>query len=465
MPRLAIAMTLFLGLYIVLVVPSAAWPTNNLILSLVAGWLYALLALGLAAEVTELILALCWPPPTLQLSKAAPPRQKVAVLITVCDDWTIGNLRGLHPLSRAGYDVFVLDDSSLPAVLPSELLHRAVHVRRGQRSGAKGGNLNHWLWQYGNPYEYSVVLDADSSISTEVIDHLVLAAEHPENARVALFQSKVEPIAQASLFARVLAAGARPRARVLDRVHGPMGLLLSQGHNQLLRLGPVRSLGGFDETSTSEDTVLSLDLVATGWQIALVNVWSHDTEPDTVAAYTRRTVRWARQTVELFNHSWRPVPLRLKLLLCRHLLAYLLPLFSVGLLTMSLWSGPTRLSDSSRFLMAALTLQKGYFLYSVTLWSILSISGLLLILRMVVARQEGVPWRTQLLTAVFGGAPLTRSCLFPLLPPLSYRSWAGACDSCPLTTGTLAEVTDLGEHDLVGLSEVPYCSVHFWSVH
>src|SRR5437868_9948271 len=113
--------------------------------------------------------------------------------------------------------------------------------------------------------------------------------------------------------AKILATGARPRMRVMERVHGPLGLLLSFGHNQLIRLQPVREFGGFEETLTNEDTVLSLRLAAAGQRAALVDVWTTDTEPATVSAYIRRTLRWARQTVELVHYPWAGVPLRLKI--------------------------------------------------------------------------------------------------------------------------------------------------------
>lgn len=414
MSRTSSAVTLFLALYGLLVIPWIFWPSGNSAFALLVFSLYSLLAVGLAADVTEVVLALCWP-------KCSPPRLKArvretptAVLMTVCDDASPRHLGCLRPLAMAGYDVYLLDDSTAPLSLPEDLRKCVTHVRRGNgRAGAKAGNLNHWLKHYGKRYEYAVLLDADSEMSAHAVETLVLTAEHRANARVAIFQAKIESADSKSLFARMLSAGARPRARVMERVHGPLRLLLSFGHNQLLRLGPIRAIGGFNERLTSEDTSLSLELAAGGWQTRLVDVWTRDTDPESVAAYVRRTTRWARQTVELFHQPWRDVPLRLKLLLCRHLLCYTLPIVGILLLGISLWTGPDTPEKAWRFLAASFSFTDGYEVYGLALWPACAVFLLHTVLRLVIARLEGVSWRLLLLSLILGNAPFA-ALLLPL---------------------------------------------------
>lgn len=397
---------LLVATFSALTLPFSFWPVSGLLPDLPAYGLYCLLAAGLAAEVAELVLALCWSPEQRPRVASPAPRKETAVVMVVCDDWSEDHLLGLGPLAAAGYDVFLLDDSRRPAELPETLQGRVAHLRRGTRAGAKAGNLNHWLATGGGSYRYAVVLDADSRMSVDAVDALALTAEHPAQADVAVLQSKIVPEPRpGSLFSRLLAAAARPRARVFERVHDRLGLVLSFGHNQLVRLAPVRALGGFDETFSNEDTVLTLQLAARGWRTVLVDVWSQDGSPPTVAAFNRRTVRWACQTVELFRHPWRPVPLRLKLLLCRHLVMYLFPLIGALLLGLSLWTGPDSPTAVWAFMAAALSFAPGYVLYGLALWPVTAVFAGCLALRLALARREGLGWRTILASAVLGNAP------------------------------------------------------------
>lgn len=401
----AVAGGVFLGLYAALTFPLALWPVAGLAAQAAHG-LFALLALALAADLTELVLVAAWRAPVVPRAAGVSDRARAAVLMTVCDDWTPACLEGLRPLAEAGYPVFLLDDSRAAAQLPASVRGCVVHVRRPGRAGAKAGNLNHWLRHHGGGHDHAVVLDADSAMSACAVDVLVRAAEHPANLDVALFQAAVAPApGRRTLFARALGCEARSRMAVLARVHAPLGLLLSLGHNHLLRLHAVRSVGGFDERVTAEDTTLSFALRASGWRLALVDVWSHDTDPPTVAAYHRRTVRWARQTVELCRLPWTAVPLRLKLLLCRHLLAYALLPAGVLLLAASLWTGPSSTGDAAAFLRAALAFAPGYGWYGA---AIVWFSGVLMlraVLRVALARRQGEAWRDLALHLAVRGAP------------------------------------------------------------
>lgn len=401
-----VAIILGLGFYCLLTIPWIFWPLDDLMLGMTMYSLYCLMALGLSIDITEIVLALLWQQQSLPCNLKCPLRQQAAIVMTICDDSNQEYLSPLESLVDAGHDVYLLDDSKLAIIIHKVLISRIYHIRREFTTGAKAGNLNHWLWNYGGEYKYVVVLDADSLMSLETVETLIKTAEYSANADIAIFQAKVEPRpGNRSIFADILSAGARPRLRIIERVHVPLGLLLSFGHNQLLRLDAIRAIGGFDETLTCEDTVLSLKLAAVGWRTELVDVWSYDTDPDSVFAYIRRTIRWARQTVELFGRPWYEVPLRLKLLLCRHLLSYLLPLIGTLLLGVSLWTGPYTPESVWKFMVNSLIFEGGYKLYGLTLWPIIILFFLYRALRVIIAFVEGVSWRLFLMGGVFGNAP------------------------------------------------------------
>jgi hypothetical protein len=295
-----------------------------------------MLFVGVAYDTTELVLSLALQPRPLPQARLTsfPP---VAVLMTVCDDVCREALKGLGSQSYPNYSVFILDDS-----LDEEermLVDRAGHavLRRARRQGHKAGNLNFWLDTYGTSYKYFVILDSDSIISEDFVERMVEYAEHPLNAGVAVFQSKVVPWNTRELFPRLLGAVAPLRMYILELVANRTGTMLSLGHNNLMRTTSAQQVGGFHEYLTAEDTVLTLMLSAIGQETKLVDVTSYEAEPRDVLRFARRTIRWAKQTVELFRLPWQRASFRLKAILCYHLYSYSVPAISLCLLLVAVF--------------------------------------------------------------------------------------------------------------------------------
>jgi hypothetical protein len=360
----------------------------------------------MSVEICELVLALLWrtvsPPALVEVHD----RRCVAVLMTVCDDAHPAHLASLAPLASAGYRVFVLDDSCAPADIPRHVAASLTVVRRETRAGAKAGNINNWLRQYGDAFDLCILLDSDSLMSAAAADMLVRTADHPANAMTAIFQSALLPYSADSptWLQRVLAVGAAVRNRIHARVHARLGVLLSFGHNQLLRLSMLREVGGMDERWSSEDTVLSLKLAASGYGIALVNARTYDSDPHSIEQYVRRTVRWARQTVEIFSCEWRPVPLRYKFVLCWHLLSYLMPLFATTLLLLSLWKSPATPGAVIDFSLAALRFEPGYQTYGIAMWPGIAAVLLRICIGTTIALIEGAGIKGRAAASLLGGS-------------------------------------------------------------
>ena len=361
-----LCVSLFLGL----AVPLCFWPFRPGATALLGLGIYSVICLGLSVELCELALALIWNAPLLPATDSVRDRRRVAVLMTVCDDADPDHLLALQPIADAGYQVFILDDSGTPARIPQIVAGSAVVMRRATREGAKAGNVNNWLRVHGELFEHCILLDSDSLMSTFAADALVRAADHPANTMIGIFQATAFPhsIGPPTWLQRVLSVGTSIRNRIFARVHTRLGMLLSFGHNQLIRLSAMRAVGGLDERWSSEDTVLSLRMAASGFGVALVDARTYDTDPRTLSRYLRRTVRWARQTVELFAFDWRSVPLRYKLVLCWHLLSYVMPLLATALLLLSLWKSQAAPRIVVDFTIAALRFDSGYQAYGLAIW-------------------------------------------------------------------------------------------------
>lgn len=302
---------------------------------------FELIFIGIAYDITEALFAIFAQPkrtPSL-ISLLEYPR--VALLMTVCDDSNSSRWSTLVQ-SYPNYDVFILDDSKNPAEQALVDKSDQIVVRRPEKHAFKAGNLNHWLGKYGNAYKYFVILDSDSLISNDFVKEMVSFAEHPANGRIAVFQSYIYPIDAKTIFSRVLGSMTRFRFYVADRFANRTGLVLSWGHNQMIRTDAVRQVGGFCESITPEDTSISLGLSQIGYSVRLVNVTSYDTDPQDIFSFIRRIARWAGQTAEVFTLPWSGASFRLKLLLCYHLYSYTIHNIYLVLLIYTAWGFDAR---------------------------------------------------------------------------------------------------------------------------
>ena len=385
-----IAGSLVSGLCLIGVLPVSLIPYQLTPSSILALAMYGLLTLGLAFWLSDHILALFWSPSLVPLSAHGIGSDRIAVVMTVCDDARPEPLARFLELGKLGYDLYLLDDSDMPTTLPNTHRHGCRVVRRSSRKGAKGGNLNHWLRSHGNQYDFLCILDSDSNMPAETLHDLCRAASHEDNQDVAVFQSKLaeDPNHQATLQARLTAMGAYARMTISERVHARLGYFMSKGHNQLVRLCALRAIGGFSERFGAEDTALSLSLSSWGWRTVLVNSWSFDREPASFIAYSRRTVRWARQIVELFFDPWHAAPLFQKVLLARALLGYLAPFMGMALLMMSLWLGPSDFAYVARAMAAVWQMSPGHEALGRALWVGTTFSCLSIFLPFLIFRRS-----------------------------------------------------------------------------
>lgn len=299
---------------------------------------FEILFIGIAYEITESILALHYKPTIIPKLDYLNNPPSTALLITLCDDVIPAVLERLSSQTYPNYDVFVLDDSQDPsqrAIVDNYDLHV---IRRGSRRAFKAGNLNYWLDRYGSKYKYFVILDSDSIIPKDFITRMVQYAEHPSNENISIFQSKILSWNTDNMFSRILGGVAPIRQYVLERVANRTGMLLSWGHNNLNKTDHILQVGGFHEQLSAEDTTLSLMLSSKGFKIQLVDIVSYDSEPEDMLQFLRRTIRWAKQSVEIFRLPWKSSSIRLKLLVCYHLYSYLIINVYLGLLLITAWA-------------------------------------------------------------------------------------------------------------------------------
>lgn len=276
---------------------------SNVILLL----LFQMLLLRVAYELSSLLFVFLLRKkelPALKVLKESPP---VALLYVTYNDVISECLISLQNLTYTNCDIFILDDSTEREQL--ETIDRIAArfdfrvIRRGTRRGYKAGSLNYWFMSFGADYKYFAVLDADSKVSEDFLEQMLRFAEYPDNARIALFQSKIKPWNTDRLLPRVMAQMFPVFAFELDILTSRCALLPSWGHNNLYRTESLAAVGGFDERFISEDVATGLDLQNHGYSCRLVDVTSFEMFPPRFTDYAVRNRRWARQSIQLELHK------------------------------------------------------------------------------------------------------------------------------------------------------------------
>ncbi|HTE52675.1 MAG TPA: glucans biosynthesis glucosyltransferase MdoH [Kofleriaceae bacterium] len=230
----------------------------------------------------------------------------------------VGDLAGRGAL--AGFEVFVLSDSTDPAVAAEERrqwraarrdLGPAVRVhyrRRGQPSGRKPGNVADFCRRWGARYRYMILLDADSLMGGEVMIELVRRME--ASPRTGLLQVPVHFVGGQTLFARLLQFRAGVEADVYIAGAGAWQASGYHylGHNAIVRLADFARLCRLPHLPGREPLggeIFSHDLVESGLlRRARLEVWqaaglrSYEELPPTLIDYVKRDRRWCQGNLQ-----------------------------------------------------------------------------------------------------------------------------------------------------------------------
>ena len=259
-----------------------------------------LFAVLLAAELFNVVQAIgfwwtCTIPHHRHRDAAAPPgRVTVDVFIPTYDEPVAivePTVAAAVALRGADVRVFLLDDGNRREMQHLARRHGASYVRRSVHSGAKAGNINHALAVTSG--EYVAVLDCDHVPDQRFLERTLASFTDESVAFVQTPQyyanASDNTVAAASWSQQALFFG--PIAVGKD-THGSM---FCCGTNVVFRRGALESVGGFPETSLTEDFELSLRLHEAGWQsVYLPEVLTAGLGPEDLASYVSQQHRWAR---------------------------------------------------------------------------------------------------------------------------------------------------------------------------
>lgn len=216
---------------------------------------------------------------------------KVAILYVTFNDAMPEIINRIHRQNYTHYTVFILDDSTDATF--QDIVDRSGYcvVRRTHRHGFKAGAINNWIHEYGEFFPYFIILDSDSIIGDDFVSQIMCYAEHPDNARVAVFQSKWRIWNTENRFPRIIASLYPLLFFSFERLSNSYETPLIMGHNNLLRTSMVKKVGGFDEDYVCEDLAISLKLMENGFDVKYADIISYESCPENVSDYAKRNIR------------------------------------------------------------------------------------------------------------------------------------------------------------------------------
>ncbi len=249
---------------------------------------------------------------------------RTAILMPVYNEdvgRVFSGVRAMWESAGPDFDFYILSDSTNPANWVAEELEwqklkhalgESAHIyyrHRPRNVGRKSGNIQDFCENWGQLYDYMVILDADSLMTGKTLTQLVGLMD--ANPRAALIQAPAQLVGRHSLFARI--------QQFSSSLYGPIhtaGLAFLQGpdgnywgHNAIIRVHAFMQHCGlprlpgkppFGGEIMSHDFIEAALLRRAGW-----DVWmapdiggSFEEPPPTLLDYLIRDRRWCQGNLQ-----------------------------------------------------------------------------------------------------------------------------------------------------------------------
>ncbi len=249
---------------------------------------------------------------------------RTAILMPVYNEdvaRVFSGVRAIRESAGADFDFYILSDSTNPANWVAEEMEwqalkqelgADAHVfyrHRVRNTGRKAGNIQDFCENWGQLYDYMVILDADSLMTGKTLSHLVGLMD--ANPRAGLIQAPAQLVGRHSLFARI--------QQFSSSVYGPIhtaGLAFLQGpdgnywgHNAIIRVHAFMQhcalprLPGkppFGGEIMSHDFIEAALLRRAGWEVWMAPDigGSFEEPPPTLLDYLIRDRRWCQGNLQ-----------------------------------------------------------------------------------------------------------------------------------------------------------------------
>ncbi|MCB9944892.1 MAG: glucans biosynthesis glucosyltransferase MdoH [Geminicoccaceae bacterium] len=291
------------------------------------GFWNAIIGFAMLRLARDPVAAAC--PPLARIDRSRPLRGRTAILMVVHDEEphrVFGHLRALEgelaaTPDRHLFDYAVLSDTRDDVIAASENRFfdrwkqetpdssRVEYRRRLHNTNHKTGNIWEFLERRGHEFDYFLVLDADSSMSADLVRDLVRMMDDDE--QLGVVQPLIVGLPNNSAFARIFQLGMRHGMRAYTTgsawwqgdagpYWGHNGILRTKAfidHCRLPTLPGKPPMGGM---VLSHDQVEAAMMRAAGYRIHVLPVedGSYEENPPTLQDFIKRDLRWCQGNMQ-----------------------------------------------------------------------------------------------------------------------------------------------------------------------
>lgn len=206
-------------------------------------------------------------------------------------------------LNYRNKDIYFLDDSSEEKYIKeAEELCKELGIilfRRTERHGAKAGIINDCLKTLD--HKYILVFDADQNPLPEFLNSVIPILEADDRlafVQTPQFYSNIED-------SRVARGAGFQQAVFYEYIcegKGTDDSMFCCGTNVVFRAEALKSVGGLDEMTVTEDFATSLKLHSAGWKsVYFEHVYAFGMGPTDLAGYFKQQFRWANGTISVLR--------------------------------------------------------------------------------------------------------------------------------------------------------------------
>jgi cellulose synthase/poly-beta-1,6-N-acetylglucosamine synthase-like glycosyltransferase len=226
---------------------------------------------------------------------------RIAVLYTTYNDFMPDHAEyDITEARKGGFPFYILDDST-DAKVVREIEHFAkanncVVCRRSTRQGYKAGAINHWMTKHGQGYDYFFILDSDSRASADAIRRCADLASR--DLDIAVVQSKT--LTMTSMPTRLTRSAVTVQHAYMEIVQKAMknlGTTPYYGHNALIKVSVLHSVGGFVEESNEDYKTLARFYQRGYRSLYAESIVTWEEVPPDYISSRKRSLRWSRDAV------------------------------------------------------------------------------------------------------------------------------------------------------------------------
>lgn len=225
---------------------------------------------------------------------------KVAILYVTKDDFIPEALNSALIQTYKNFDVFVLDDSTNPSFIKSikdfQSNHNFTIIRReGVGPKNKAGNINNFLQNYIDKYDYIAILDSDSYVQKDFLYNSLKYFDYFNDVGIVQAANNIFVNCQ-NAFQDLCAPSYSSNKYywTTDYIAGSeYGIFLCNGHGCVISTKALKAVGGMMPPFISEDWSLSVDIKQKGYYVVYApNVYTFEEIPPNYVAYKKRMLRW-----------------------------------------------------------------------------------------------------------------------------------------------------------------------------